>query len=129
MRHFVPPVWQTGYRYLSLADNVIAVRRERPVPVLMTYDPWNKAHPNVSNFFVLGRFIVSLQTETHQEYFHDMAGKSHFYHTWGIENRALAAAGDLTVGLTTAPLVEERGFLLRLTETHLIASLRQVSRR
>jgi len=114
MGHFRVPDWQGGYRYISFGDNLIGVKRDRPVPILMTYDPHRREMPTKSNFIVLGRLLLSLRTEFSREYFHQMGGKSHRYHPWGIENSALCASDKLNVRLTASPLIDEKGFLLNV---------------
>lgn len=116
MGRFVPPEWQRGYRYISFGQNVIGLRGERPIPFLMTYDAWNKSDPNISNFFELGRFMFCAVTQYNRQHFHEMSSKTHKYHPWGIENRAVADGLDgLSFSLTTVPLVTDKGFLLKVT--------------
>ena len=113
MSRFVAPEWKRGYRYISFRNNLIAVKRERPVPILMTYSSWHTHACSKSDFFVLGRFMFSLVSD-YQEFFHEMPGKSHNYHVWGIENRAVSDCSLLAISLVTLPLVDGDGFLLNI---------------
>jgi len=114
MGYFIIPDWQKGYRYISLGNNLIAVNREHPVPILMTYDPYRQSAPGKSNILVLGRFLFSIEAEASKEYFHLMDGKSHKYHSWGIENKARCIFNKLEASLVAAPLAGEDGFILKV---------------
>src|SRR3989339_759051 len=114
MGHFKIPNWQKGYRYISFEDNLLTVNRQRPIPILLTYDPYNQTVRGKSNFIILGRFAFCVETKYGKEWFHQMQDKNHRYHFWGIENSAICAEGKLAVSLISCPLVGEKGFLLQI---------------
>ena len=87
MGKFVAPQWQRGYRYISMGKRVIAVRPERPVPILMMHDVAG-SNGGKTDFCVLSRVGVLVNTDQEREWFHDCGSRKHVYHPSGIQNSA-----------------------------------------